>query len=285
MSKKTSISLLNLDGLSKPGNTLIKKIAGLVWGGFEPSQIKRIAKAEAKADIIKAKSEIQIDDLRRRALRRVVEEEAQRQQNMEDIAGKAIARLSEEADPDSIDDDWIINFFDKSRIVSDADMQDLWSRVLGGEANQPGNYSRRTVNFLSDLDKTDTELFSNLCRFAWFIGDIVPLVFDYKDEFYTDFGVTFDMLKHLESIGFIQFGSLAAFVRQKLPKDFTIAYYGRSLQLTMPNSSDNTLVIGHVLLTKVGQELAPICGSQPVEGFWEYVLDKWKEYVATTNTS
>lgn len=285
MSEKTSISLLNLDALSKPGNTLIKKIAGLVWGGFEPSQIKRIAKAEAKADIIKAKSEIQIDDLRRRALRRVVEEEAQRQQNMEDIAGKAIPRLSEEAAPDSIDDDWIVNFFDKSRIVSDDDMQELWSRVLAGEANRPGSYSRRTVNFLSDLDKTDAELFSRLCRFAWFMGYIVPLVFDYNDKFYTEFGITFDTLNHLESIGFIQFGSLTSFVRQKLPQNLTITYYGRSLQLTMPNSSENTLVIGHVLLTKVGQELAPICGSQPVEGFWEYVLDKWKEYVTTTNTN
>ena len=35
--------------------------------------------------------------------------------------------------------------------------------------------------------------------------------------------------------------------------------------------------IGHVLLTKIGQELAKICGSQPDSEFREYVLKTWKE--------
>ncbi len=295
ISKKTSVSLANPDGLSKPANTLINRVADLIGGlggavrgaagvWFEPYQITRIAKAEAKAAAIRTQSEIERDDLRRRAVRRFVEEEAQQQENMEDITRKAIPHVAEDATPDSVEKDWMVNFFDKSRIVSDDDMQELWSRVLAGEANRPGSYSRRTVNFLSDLDKTDAELFSTLCRFGWFMGDIVPLVFDYKDKIYTDFGVTFDMLTHLESIGFIQFTPFT-FVKEKLPKDFSIAYYVKPLQLSLPNSSENTLEIGHVLLTKVGQELAPICRSQPVEGFWEYVLDKWKEYVRTTNTN
>ena len=33
------------------------------------------------------------------------------------------------------------------------------------------------------------------------------------------------------------------------------------------------------MLTKIGQELAPICGSQPVEGFYEYVKEQWKEHL------
>ena len=32
--------------------------------------------------------------------------------------------------------DWVVNFFDKSRIVFDKEMQGLWSHVLVGEANQ-----------------------------------------------------------------------------------------------------------------------------------------------------
>ena len=45
------------------------------------------------------------------------------------------------------------------------------------------------------------------------------------------------------------------------------------------SETDNTLEIGMVLLTKIGQELAPICGSKPVEGFRDYVMDKWKQYL------
>jgi hypothetical protein len=34
--------------------------------------------------------------------------------------------------------------------------------------------------------------------------------------------------------------------------------------------------LGHVLLTKVGQQLAPICGSRARDGFVEYLKEKWK---------
>lgn len=43
--------------------------------------------------------------------------------------------------------------------------------------------------------------------------------------------------------------------------------------------ANNRLKTGQVLLTKIGQELAPICGSKPVEGFYEYVKEQWKEYL------
>ena len=47
----------------------------------------------------------------------------------------------------------------------------------------------------------------------------------------------------------------------------------------MPKDTDNQLQIGTVVLTKIGKELAPICGSKPVEGFYEYVKEQWKEYL------
>jgi hypothetical protein len=74
-----SISVVNLGPLSKSADTLIKKVSSAVGGLFEPWQIERVAKAQAKADLIKAQSEIQITDLHRRAMHRFVEEEAQRQ--------------------------------------------------------------------------------------------------------------------------------------------------------------------------------------------------------------
>ena len=176
-----------------------------------------------------------------------------------------------------MENDWIVNFFDKSRIVSDKEMQDLWSRVLAGEANTPGTYSKRTVNFLSDLDKAEAELFAKLCGFGWIIGAFVPLVFDVQAEIYNKHGINFDSLNHLESIGLVN--SITGLVRHNLPKKFSVFYYGNSLTLEMPKDSDNELGIGKVLLTKIGQELAPICGSESVEGFRDYVMDRWKQYL------
>ena len=272
-------SLINLGNLSKPADTLIKKVSNAVGGFFAPHQVTRMAKAEAEAALIEAQSKIEITALHRRAVHRWIEEEAQRQENMEQITARALPHLDKEAIPDSVEDDWLVNFFDKSRIVSDKEMQDLWSRVLAGEANTPGTYSKRTVNFLSDLDKADAQLFLRLCGFAWVIGDVVPLVFDFQQEIYNKSGIGFDNLSHLESIGLVQFDSLAGFVRTGLPRRFPVFYYGESLVLEMSNDDGNQLEIGKVRLTRVGKELAPICGSTPVEGFREFMMDKWKQYL------
>lgn len=278
MAPDTSNSLVNLSGLTKPADTLIKKVSDAVGGWFAPYQIRRVAKAEAEAALIKAQSEIEITDLHRRAAHRFIEEEAQRQKNMENITAKALPQLDENAKPESMDNDWVANFFDKCRIVSDDEMQGLWSRVLAGEANAPGSYSKRTVNFLSDLDKVEAELFSKLCGFGWEIGSLVPLVFDVQAEIYNKHGINFSTLSHLDNIGLVQFDGVAGFMNQELPKEYTVLYYDRALTLKQPHDADNTLHLGKVLLTKVGQELAPICGSKPVDGFWEYVKNHWKEY-------
>lgn len=154
---------------------------------------------------------------------------------------------------------------------------------IAGEANAPGTYSRRTVNFLSDLDKFDAVSFSQRCGFAWTTGNVVPLVFDVKAEIYNGNGIDFNSLSHLDSIGLIQFNNIAGFSRLNLPKRFAVNYYGRLLSLEVSTDADNSLPIGHARLTKIGPELAPICGCGPVDGFWEYVLDKWKVSLPNTD--
>ena len=273
------INMGNIGNLTKPADTLVKKISNAVGEFFEPRQIIRIAEAKAEAAKIEAQSEIEITDLQRRAARRWIGEEAQRQRNMESITAKALPQLNETATPSSVEDDWIINFFEKSRIVSDNEIQELWSRVLAGEANDPGTYSKRTVNFLSDLDKGEAALFTKLCGFVWAIGGPVPVVLDLQAEIYKKHGITFSTLQHLDSIGLIKFANLTGFRRKGLPKNFIVRYFGRPLVLEMSKDADNDLSTGKTLLTRTGEELAPICGSKPVEGFLEYVKDQWKQYL------
>ena len=51
----------------------------------------------------------------------------------------------------------------------------------------------------------------------------------------------------------------------------------RRVLLEFPKQHENELGIGHVLLTRAGQELARVCGSRPVEGFFEYVYSMWEK--------
>ena len=162
--------------------------------------------------MIRAKSEIQITELHQRAFHRFIDEEAAKQTNMENILLKAIPHVDEEkSDPENIETDWLTNFFDKCRIVSDEDMQQLWARAIAGEANNPGSFSRRTVNLLSDLDKRDAELFRNLCSFVWIIGSLRPLLFDTQHDIYNRRGIDFNSLRQLESLGLVNFDDLSGF--------------------------------------------------------------------------
>jgi hypothetical protein len=271
----TNKSLFDLGDLTKPATVLIEKISDAVGGIFKPHQIVRVAKAEAAAEQIRAESQIQVTELQRRAIYRFFEEEGKRQSNIEDITRKALPLLEEESAPQSMEDDWITNFFDKCRIVSDEDMQRLWSRVLAGEANSPGAFSRRTVNLMADLDRADAELFGRLCGYGWAIGSVQPLVFDVRSELYNRNGIFFGALAHLQSLGLVQFDNLVGFQHVEMPKRATVSYYGRAVELTFPRDTENQLDVGKVLLTRAGHELLRVCDSKPVDGFFDYVYERW----------
>jgi hypothetical protein len=271
-----SNSVINLGELSKPVNTLIEKISDAIGGIFQPHQIRRIAQAEAEADKIKAVSEIEVSNLQRRALHRFLAEEAKKQTNIETITQKALPGVTEQATPQHIEDDWIANFFDKCRLISDEEMQSLWARVLAGEANAPGKYSKRTVNLLADLDKVDAETFAKVCSFGVMLGKLAPLIYDVKHRIYTDYGVTFVSLSHLESIGLIHFDALAGYAQLGLNQGGFVGYHGTPVWIGFDKPEQNQMNIGHVMLTKAGEQLAIICAAQPVEGFVEYLREKWK---------
>ena len=163
----------NLSDLPKIVNNFVDKIshaAGIWW---EPKQKVRLAEAEAKADLIRAVGEIKVEavkELAERAGKCIVYEELRKQSNMESIIDKAILAINEEAKPQDLQDDWIANFFDKCRLVSDEQMQVLWAKILAGEANSPGKFSKKTVNLVANLDKSDAEAFTRLCGFVLLVS-------------------------------------------------------------------------------------------------------------------
>ena len=269
-------AIVKLGDLTKPATVLIEKISDAVGGVFKPYQIVRVAKAEAEANQIQAESQIQVTDLHRRAMHRFLEEEAKKHSNIEAITQNALPLLEVQSAPQNVSDDWITNFFDKSRIVSDEEMQSLWSRVLAGEANAPGAFAKRTVNLLADLDKEDAVLFTKLCGFRWIFGNVVLLILDEQASIYENHGINFNSLSHLESLGLIQFSPPLGFKFLRLPKSLTVFYYEQPVTLSFSKDADNDLVAGKVLLTRAGQQLANVCESKPVEGFFQYVTEKWK---------
>lgn len=269
-------SIINLGELSKPANTLIEKISDAIGGIFKPHQIRRVAQAEAQAEKIRAVAQIEVSELQRRALYRFMAEEAKKQHNIEAITQKALPEVTQEAASEKVEDDWITNFFDKCRLISDEEMQILWAKVLAGEANSPGKYSKRTVNLLSSLDKSDAQLFSQLCSFAVWISEAIPLVYNTEHDIYVQHGITFSALTHLESIGLIRFDPMGSFLWGGLNQKGYIPYYDKRLWIELPKPNNNDFNVGKVMFSRAGQELAQICNSHSREGFEEYLKEKWR---------
>ena len=280
--------MVNLGNISRPVSTFIEKISDAVTGIAKPWQMRRVAQAEAEeirilaqaeadAALIAAEQEFQITDRHRVAFFRLIEEEAVKQSIIQNIVLKAIPLIDENnARPEDMDEDWIRNFFDKGRIISDEDVQALLARLLAGEANSPGSFSRKTVNLLADLDKRDAELFQNLCRFKWIVlGRMEPLVFDPQHEIYDRYGITFDSLGQLETLGLIHFGSVGGFKLTRLPKNTVALYFGRPVSLVLKKDVENDLATGRVFFTEAGRQLAQICETTPDDEFFDYVYKKW----------
>lgn len=270
----TGTPLMNVGDLTKPATVLIEKISDAVGGIFRPWQITRVAAAEAEANLVKAQSQLQILGLEERALRRLVKEEARKQDNIESITAKSIPLLRSNAQPDKVNNDWITSLFDKARLVSDADMQQLWASMLAGEANDPGTFSKRTIELVSILDKRDAELFTKFCTCTWSIIGLTPIILDVNRPFIHDSSINFDTIRQLDSLGLIHIAGFGQYGEQLTSKQFTVFYFRKKVVLQLPNDNVEFLV-GNTLFTKSGAELAKICGSVPDKVHFEQVIDHW----------
>lgn len=269
--------LINIDlgELSKPATVLVEKISNAVGVLYEPKRIVKRAEAEAKADKIKALASIELNEIEQRAIDRLVHQETRKQENIESITAQAIQSLDVDANVDELEEDWIAHFFKNCDIVSDKEMQSLWSRLLAGEATNSGTFSKRTIDLIASMSKSDAQLFTNFCQFCWNISGRMSLILDENDDIYKTNGVDFGGLKHLDAIGLISFDFASGYQSMKHNKYSQVDYFGTPVLIEFSKENDNTLKLGKALLTQAGKELAPISGAQKNEEFFEYVINRW----------
>ncbi len=294
------------EALKPAARILVERITGVLT---EPLRIRRIAKAEAdamkiiskgeaEAETIKVKSEIEISELRYRALQRFCSEEMIMQVNLEETINKAIGGIHEDAKPQEMDQDWIFNYLVSCKMVSDSKMQDLWAKILAGEANEPGSFSKRTVNYMKDISKNDAELIESLCNFTWVVNDedmhSVPLILEPHNysEIYTKNNIDFWKIKYLEEIDIVEviMSSFAPnpWKMKVYPSGNNhITYHGREIKLRIPEQESryddgiHRISLGFVRFTSLGEQLLKICNIKPIDGFYEYVEKKWHDNFTT----
>jgi Protein of unknown function (DUF2806) len=273
-------SYIDIGKLAEPASKLVEKVSGFIEGVLLPTQMRRLAYAEVDVEVIKTEGQLKISEAQQRtqrAMSRFIHEEERKQLNMENITAKALPEVKEDAKPENIDNDWLMNFYDKCRLTSDEEMQDLWAKILAGEANSNGGFSKKTVNLVASLDKSDAEIFMKLISFNFGFGKKRPLIYESGDSIYADNGLTFNSIMDLDSLGLLSFDFLSAYTIQ-LANPILFKEDSLNLVVRFANDDYNAFRIGSVMLSKSGLELASICNVERCNGFKEYVLEKWKSF-------
>lgn len=157
------IEVKDLAGLSEPAKDAIRVFANAVATVCEPWRIVREAEAQAKAQVIFTRGEIESEKLRKRAADRLIAQEVQKQRNIEAILGNAAADLKENDKASEVPDrDWLQRFALEAQEVSDGSLQELWSRLLSGEFRSPGRFPRRIFRIIKDLEPKEAKLVDEL---------------------------------------------------------------------------------------------------------------------------
>lgn len=157
-------------------------------------------------------------------------------------------------------------------------MDNLLSRMLrfisSGMNHQQDTSPQENPKFDLELQSEDRKIFEVFCQFIWFQGDPLPLILDIHDKIYTEQGITQESLQKLEAIGLIQLNR-SGFIKRGLGKHTRLFYCGKPTKIGFLHDADNSLDLGHALLTNQGKELALTIHAARNQRFYEYVIKRW----------
>ena len=207
--------------------------------------------------------------------------------NMCNIINKAHAKIGTSNTTSlGVDSGVLLNFLDKCKTVSDADMQDLWASILVKESDTPGSFSQLAINTLENFGKQDAEWFISLCGFVCNINsEPIPLIGNVNHEIYTKNGINLEVLEHLCTLNVIEhsgfFGGNRGTTKPHIPdlksgESISLFYFGKRLDYVNAGNDKDSLNVGSITLTSIGKEFLSICENKQIDGFFEYLKHNWR---------
>lgn len=203
--------------------------------------------------------------------------------NIHDIVKIASDNLQNENAINQVDNDWIAQFLDASKNVSNKEFQLLWGKLLANECNNPGSIPKSVLFILQKMDKEDAKIFMNFSSFVVNIcGESVPIILNEfyerknKNAIYTGLEITYDDLCQLETLGLIKMDegtftngfSVAVDDLQYKPE---IRYFDKFINV---KGNIREFLVGTVVFTKDGKALYKAITPLKNEEFWEKVVLK-----------
>lgn len=251
---KESIELKDLAGLAESACKLLDVLGkGCTWF-FEPYQIKRIAKAKSIAADIELQTEFkkQIKDaLVTDVINTTHSLREQRQcNNISEIYANAAKELSmiDDISDTPVDADWSARFFDYAKDISNEEAQIIWGKILSGEIQSPGEYSKRTLSVLRDIETEEAHLFVEACQYV--VNLMLPnLALSLKSYDYWKLERLFDCGLFLQSDA------------ETMCSKGNLEIQGKTLSLNFKSATSAILIDGYKM-SKAGIQLYELVNAQ-----------------------
>ncbi len=193
------------------------------------------------------------------------------QVNRETIVGQTVDELAyEEFEGDAeeeIDEDWLEMFARLAETKSNKDVQLILSKILSGEIRKPGSFSAKTLQTLTLLDRTTTQIFQRFCAISYEplltslnnrLTQVICEPFgDPGNNALSKFDLGYQELCQLQDAGLIQ-NDLTAW-REMKGRLFTIPFRLGSQNFELANATNeiqtNPVKTKIINFTRVGLEL------------------------------
>lgn len=269
-------SLISFDGFADVANNLIDKISNAVGWVVTHDTAKKIAIDTYIKDIQNSN----FDPITKAALISQANKTIREYNNQHNIISKALNMIGPSARPDDLDLDWISQFMDKTRLVSDSDFQIIWAKILAEECNSPGTVPKALLHILEQMDKHSADSFMKIASVSINFTDegkveYTPIVPRNRfNSYFKTIGINLNELIDLQSLGLINIADGLTAYSLTCATSVVARYHEQKYELP------NEFPVGDVLYTRIGQVLCGAVFAEKIEGFFDDIcIPYWKETI------
>lgn len=247
---------------------------------FMPYHMQRIAKAEVAVKKIKAKGEQEflLDDFQFKLNNpRETFIDNRKYENISAIVNMAKTELNNvsQVDNSPVNDDWVIEYFNKCQDIGNKEMQSLWARILANEIKKQGSFSLRTLQAVKNLSREEAMLFTTMSSFVihnneakenWFIVDEKTI------QYLESINIDDKIIRKLRNSGLL--ASALCLVAYDYDKKLSFNYFENDYNFIYKNNKlANSYFFEPYCLTDIGDELLPICGAEKNVKYIETLIE------------
>lgn len=280
-----SVSLINIDsinfdtsGLSEPGTAFVNRCFNALYdlAGTVPKVLDHFTNESGSQGLALPSDQMSV-------VERVLSEAGVQQRNIDAIILMAAGQVSDDAEPEKIEADWLRFVFERCRNISDEIMRKHWAALLAEEANSIGSFSKRSIACLAELNKEEAELFAKLCQHTvHFPYPTLVMGGAAYGSYPEDSDITKGEIFRLDDIGLVKTGNTFGFSVAKfgLGEERNLRYFDRHFQVGLEKKptgikweeGQKVSVPSGTVFSGSGRELSRIVDAKPNEKYLDYLM-------------